>query len=222
MKQNNNFCQFYILRHGETQWNRQHRIQGQLDSKLTREAIQEAKLKAEELKTVQFDAVFSSDLTRARRTAEIITLDRKMAIETTKLLRERRFGVFEGKNWDEMGQKLRKLIRQLDERADDQIFLDQPELKNVETSQKLVSRFINFLRQTAVAYPQKKVLVVTHGGVMGNFLLKLGFKHANYFHQLKINNLALLVLESDGVEFHIQETKGIYLQDEKSFDGEKL
>ena len=83
----NNLTTFYIVRHGQTEWNVLHRIQGQLDSSLTEQGKQEAKETAKKLKDVHFDVIYSSDLLRSKHTAEIIALEKKLEIMTTKALR---------------------------------------------------------------------------------------------------------------------------------------
>src|SRR3989338_10840636 len=93
----NNFATLYIVRHGETEWNVKDRIQGHKDSPLTSQGIRQAYDVAEKLKHIQFDAIFSSDLLRVKRTVEIIRLDRKLAISTKKVLRERTDGHFDWK-----------------------------------------------------------------------------------------------------------------------------
>ena len=74
-----------------------------------------AKNLAKELLDVHFDAVFSSDLTRTRQTAEILALERKLAVETTELLRERTFGKLEGKATSELRAIHAELIKLEDE-----------------------------------------------------------------------------------------------------------
>lgn len=99
IKSNNNSnypCTLYIVRHGETNWNVMGRIQGQSDSELTEKGIQDTKILARRLKDIHFDAIFSSDLSRASKTAELIRLDRDLAIETHEALRERTFGIHDG------------------------------------------------------------------------------------------------------------------------------
>lgn len=61
----NNFCTFYVVRHGETEWNVARKIQGHLDSSLTENGLSQAKELGKQLQTTHFDAVFSSDLLRA-------------------------------------------------------------------------------------------------------------------------------------------------------------
>ena len=66
----------YIIRHGETAWNVQKRLQGVSDTELNEKGIQMAKLTAEALKDVPFDCCFTSPLKRAKDTALYILKDR--------------------------------------------------------------------------------------------------------------------------------------------------
>src|SRR3989344_2130504 len=91
------YCIFYIVRHGESEWNVKGLLQGHSDSALTKKGINQAKLVGKALKNVYFNAIFSSDTLRASKTAEIIAMERNLAINTTELLRERNFGRWEGK-----------------------------------------------------------------------------------------------------------------------------
>jgi len=81
-------CHFYITRHGETVWNTKKIMQGHSDSPLTENGINQAKATAKKLQDVPFAQVFSSDLLRTKRTAEIISADYDVVVKTNKLLRE--------------------------------------------------------------------------------------------------------------------------------------
>ena len=95
----NHYCQIYLIRHGETDWNAKGLLQGQSDIPLNKEGEKQTIEAAKKhFKKIKFAAIFSSDLVRAKRTAEIIALEKKMAVETSVLLRERDFGPFEGKH----------------------------------------------------------------------------------------------------------------------------
>src|SRR5258706_14102789 len=94
---NNNLTTFYIVRHGETDWNAERRLQGHSDIPLNENGELQAKNLADELQDITFDLAFSSDLLRAKRTAEIIALEHKLEVQTTKLIREKNYGSLEGK-----------------------------------------------------------------------------------------------------------------------------
>jgi 2,3-bisphosphoglycerate-dependent phosphoglycerate mutase len=85
-----------LVRHGETVWNEQGRMQGHHDSPLTEVGLRQARLVARRLKAVEFAALYSSDLGRAHQTARYIADDTGHDIRMDARLRERCFGVFEG------------------------------------------------------------------------------------------------------------------------------
>jgi len=72
---------------------------------------------------------------------------------------------------------------------------------------------MTFLREIAISYPGKTVLISTHGALMHNFLLKMNF--AFYEELSRIENGAFIKLESDGVDFFIKETHGVRLVDDE-------
>src|ERR1035437_5892718 len=157
-KENNeNYCTLYLVRHGETEWNVQKINQGQSESFLTEKGIGQAKETAEILKDISFDAIFSSDLDRTYRTAEIIKLDRELIIQTSKLLRERSYGSFEGKHADVLKNTLKDKLKERESLLENEYdsFRLAPD---IETNEEIVIRFMIKLREIAVAYPNKSVL----------------------------------------------------------------
>lgn len=197
------YATIYFVRHGQTDWNEKHLIQGHTDRELTITGQQQAENLQETFKDIHFDVVFSSDLQRAKRTAEIATLERKIAIETTEVLRERNFGSLEGSRREEFF-KLENLRRSL---AKEQR-LEYRLVPNMENDEEIIGRIIQFLREVAVAYTGKTVLIVSHGGVMYTLLDHLGFSTEDH-PVTYIENTAYIKLRSDGVNFFIDETKGI-------------
>ena len=86
----------YIMRHGKTDWNAEHRLQGHTDIPLNDEGRKMAQRAAEEYKDVHFDVCFCSPLIRAKETAQILLSGRNVPIEIDERLIEMSFGVFEG------------------------------------------------------------------------------------------------------------------------------
>lgn len=198
---------FYIVRHGETDWNVKKLVQGHTDIPLNQKGESQAKQVGKKLQHIYFDAVFSSDLLRAKRTAEIIALERKIEVRTTRDLRERFFGRLEGKSWAGAESELKSLWEKLVHLTDEDRRLHQ--LEKVESNKDIMKRFIPFLKEIAVAYQEKNILVVTHGGIMRAFLLSVGFGTEKNLPSGSIDNLAYIKLESDGMDFFIRETYGI-------------
>ena len=201
----NHYCQIYLIRHGETDWNARGLLQGQSDIPLNKEGEKQTIEAAKKhFKKIKFAAIFSSDLVRAKRTAEIIALEKKMAVETSVLLRERDFGPFEGKHWQEVEKELRMSIKEF------RMLSDEVAKKlGIESDEKIMERFLRFLREVAVAYRGKNVLIVTHGSVMRVFLTKLGYLSKEESRQVFIKNLAFIKVLSDGVDFFVKEVFGV-------------
>lgn len=86
----------YILRHAETEWNREDRIQGQMDSPITRKGEEAMAAMAARLASVPFDCCYTSDLPRARKTAEGLLKFRSVPIIEEEALRELPLGPWEG------------------------------------------------------------------------------------------------------------------------------
>ena len=209
MKQENkNLCTLYLVRHGETEWNKSGIVMGQSDSPLTEAGLEQAKTTAQELKDIHFDAIFSSDLHRAQRTAEIIKLERRLAIQTSKALRERTYGSWEGK----IGEDYRKNFQHLFDKVKQ---LSEKEAKSfkfaddIESDEQVISRFIAQLREISVAYPDKTILVITHGGCIRTFLMHTGFVRWGELPVGSFSNAGYVKVQSDGVDFFIEEVKGV-------------
>ncbi len=213
MKKDNLFCTLYIVRHGETEWNVKNIIQGQSDSPLTEKGINQAKATAEKLKDIKFAAAFSSDLFRTRNTAELIKLDRQLSVVTEKALRERNFGSYEGKSGDDFGLTFKHLFEKLKDLSE----FEQRNLKfasDIESDEEIISRFILKLREIAVAYPAKNVLVVTHGGPIRTFLMHLGYTKYGKLHPNSFSNAGYAIVQCDGIDFYLKEVKGVIKIDE--------
>ena len=100
---------FYLVRHGQTDWNRAGKIQGTTDIPLNETGRQQAEQLAAVLKErsgypagTRIDAVYTSPLARAFQTAEILAKEGKLPLRRLTGLRERDFGCWEGKSWQQV------------------------------------------------------------------------------------------------------------------------
>jgi broad specificity phosphatase PhoE len=192
----------YLVRHGETEWNTKDILQGQLDSALTERGLSQARALVEQFRGVHFDAIFSSDLLRARRTAEEIALERKLAVTTSKLLRERSWGSYDGREARIFREEMKHLLERLKELTEEEHWKFKY-AEDIESFEEVFSRFTAFLREAAAAYVDKTILIVTHLDVLGSLLLHLGYKPAG------IANLSWVKLHSDGVVIDFDGSYGI-------------
>ena len=200
----NNLTTFYLVRHGETDWNRRRLIQGQTDTILNEEGEEQARIIAEKFKNLELDLAFSSDLLRAKRTAEIIALEHQLAVQATERLRERKFGPLEGQPSDILLTHA-KLMLTLSEEQRKQIRI----VPEAESDDEFAWRVITFLRETAIAYPEKNILATTHSGVLRILIIHLGFMTYEEFDTMRFINGGYLELETDGVDFFVKEIHGL-------------
>lgn len=200
-KKEQKYCILYIVRHGETDWNAEGKTQGESDIPINNKGIKQAKALNKNLKDVKFNAVFSSDLVRAQRTAEIIAMERKLAVKTSYLLRERRYGKLDGTPYHMM-QEFHRIWNNLSKKGR----VRYRPYGGYETDEEVISRLITFIREVAAFYLGKTVLIVSHGGIIRTLLNHLS--EETYFVGA-VSNLAYIKLESDGVDFFVKELRGI-------------
>lgn len=204
----NQNCTIYVVRHGETEGNVKKILQGHTDFPLTEKGIKQAQELAVKLKNIHFDEAYSSDLLRAKRTAQIITLEKKIVVKTTQAIRERSFGTYENKTYEEVDLELKDLIDKFEKMSNKDKFKHSVHTE-FESDEKISTRLILFLRELAVANVGKTILVVCHGGIMRATLIRLGFGSYSDLPLGAVKNLGYFVLESDGVDFEIKETWNI-------------
>lgn len=194
-----------MVRHAQTEWNVKGIVQGATsDSALTKVGENTARDLSNKFKNTHFDFVFSSDLLRAKRTAEIILLEREIAIECTKLLRERSFGIFDGKPNADL-KEVYDLIAKLEEGER----FSYKHSDEYESDEEVTDRFLTFVREVAIAYPDKAVLVVSHGSFIRLALIKMGFGSYKNLPPGSVKNGGWVKFESDGTDFFIKEYDGI-------------
>lgn len=203
------YCTIYLVRHGEAQANVDKIVAGYFDTQLTPQGQQQARERGEHLKAIHFDTVFSSDLVRAKKTAELIAADRKLAVNTSRLLRERFFSKWEG-GPEEVFLKENKELLNFKNSLTEQQKRDFKYNFDYESDNDIASRMLLFLREAAVTYLGKTILVVTHGSIMRGTLMHLGFAKHDELPPHTIDNTGYAVIECDGVDFFIKETNGIH------------
>lgn len=200
----------YLVRHGETNWNKEGRIQGQTDIPLNAEGVRLAELTAAGLSDVPFTKAYSSPLTRARQTAEIISgeHDGLEPVLDSRIM-EMNFGAGEG-------QSIEEIRENPDERLHNFIFHPQfyavpPE--GGETFGMLRRRAVDFMETTLrpLEPEQECVLVASHGGLIREILCWVDdTPRADFWRGSPQPNCAVNILECVDGKFRILEAGRVY------------
>lgn len=154
------FTRILALRHGETAWNQDTRIQGHLDIGLNDTGRWQARRAAQALREEDIAAVYASDLSRAFETAQTIANQRGLAVQARVGLRERCFGEFEGKTWAELETGWPDAALSWRQRVPD--FAPA----GGENLLQLRDRILATLNELAERHQGEQILLVAHGGVM--------------------------------------------------------
>ena len=149
-----------LIRHGETEWNSQKRMQGHSNSDLSEVGRGQIQELGELMKNVSFDHIYSSDSLRARQTAEAITQYSGHTLQFDQRIREKNLGVFEGLTSTEAKERHPEVYR-LFKTAGANYVIDEG-----ESTQQLLERALEFIEEIRLRHPQERVVMVTHGGVV--------------------------------------------------------
>ena len=149
-----------LVRHGETDWNVERRLQGHKDIPLNATGVAQARALAEALANTRFDAIYSSDLARAQDTAEEVAQRLGVAVKTLPAVRERNFGVFQGLTRREAEQDFPEMQARVARREPDFI---PPEGESLRQCFIRVAAALNAL---ADKHAGESILLVAHGGVL--------------------------------------------------------
>ena len=149
-----------LIRHGETAWNRERRMQGQTDTPLSDIGRAQAEALGQRMAKHKFSALYSSDLSRAYETAAAVARVSGREIRRDPALRERTFGIFEGLTYAEMAQRYpEEHARFLQRDADYAV-------PGGESPRQFYERGFACINAIADAHPDECVVVVTHGMVL--------------------------------------------------------
>lgn len=158
----------YIIRHGETDWNKERRLQGQSNTKLNAYGRELAVITGEALKDINFDYIFSSPLDRSLETARLILKNDNADIVTDDRLKEISFGNYEGVPAADIPTEFNKFFDAPDEYI--------PPLGG-ETYEELLSRTNSFLndvvRPLSIKDPEATAVIFGHGAMNKSIMVNL-------------------------------------------------
>ncbi|MBO7428690.1 MAG: histidine phosphatase family protein [Paludibacteraceae bacterium] len=186
---------FYLVRHGQTDWNQEKRMQGQHETDLTPLGERQAIALGERLEDVDFGLVFSSPQRRAMKTTQLILGKRSLPIIPDNALKEILMG-------DWQGILIEDLMEKYPEEID--LFWHHPEQykrEGCETYDEVRRRAGQFMERTAAENPGKTILVVTHGALLKTLYTYFKYQPiAEIAHAVHPQSTAIAVVEKrDGI-----------------------
>lgn len=168
-----------LIRHGETDWNKEKRIQGRSDVPLNEEGISQVREVHDGIWKTKWDMIYSSPLQRATKTAAIINEQYEIPLEIEEAFIEKSFGEVEGLAYD-------------------YVFSTYPDeiYPKAETDEEVVKRVLDGLSVIAERHKDEDVLIVTHGAIIHALLahfdvIPSGLKHI-ILHHLCMNKFILV------------------------------
>lgn len=200
----------YLIRHGETDYNKNRRIQGRCDIPLNDYGRELAVVTSEGLKDIAFDMVFTSPLIRAKETAQIIIGDRQIPVVEDERIQEIGFGEYEGLCCGKRGYNI----------PDDKAFLNfffdtanyhvPPKGESFEEVIKRTGDFLQELIQNET-YEGKTILISTHGCALKAILANIKHTPIEQFWGEGVHkNCAVTTLEVHNKEVNIIEEGKVF------------
>ena len=151
----------YLMRHGATDWNTKGRVQGWKDTALNELGLKQVRIATEALRNENIQAIYSSDLKRAKKSADIVSVALDLPVHSTKRLREMNFGKAEGVKKTDLEAKFSYTYQAFND-------INNPERYDIgypdgETIGEVQQRFMKFIGKLLEEKKLQNVLIVTHG-----------------------------------------------------------
>lgn len=185
---------FYLVRHGQTLFNKNHRIQGWCDSPLTKEGVEKARKAGKYLQNIEFKCAYTSTSERCYDTANYIIENREIPLHLTKGLKEVNFGEYEG-------------CFEKDVQID--AFDPKKGFESVggDSIDAVSKRMMNFIDSIKKDDCNDNILLVSHFGSIMNLLLKLGLLDEKDFFEAKVTipNCSVTILNYENNKFHLEQ-----------------
>lgn len=189
---------FVVMRHGRTDYNNRHLLQGQMDIPLNEEGVQEALNAREELKQygISLDRAISSPLDRALTTASLVSGFPKAEIPTDDRLKEIAFGALEGTHTKELSEDMRTYF-------EDPVHYIPPE--GAESYAHLLGRMESFLNSHVQENSKDTVLVLSHGAALHAMYQVLTGNTLEHFWDKAIGNCGYFLISNQTGKWVITE-----------------
>ncbi len=201
--------ELYIIRHGETDWNHEKKLQGRSDTELNEYGIELAEITAQALKDVEFQEIYASPLIRAYKTAEIIKGQRNNEIIKDERLIEIGFGEYEGCVIHELPDEFKNFFHH------PELYIPAPQ---GETYESLVARAREFIEKVVIPKSAEidRMLIVAHGALNKAIMNVLNHQEiSELWNGTFQRNCCVNVYEIQGEDFKLIQDGVIYYEELK-------
>ena len=185
-------CRMLLIRHGETVWNKDAKLQGQTDIPLSEKGIQQAMALSKRLSGWKIEAIYASSLSRAIKTAGIISEPHLRPVQLLTELQELNFGDWEGLTFKEIQQNFHDLSK---------IWWSNPletRIPGGETLAELAKRSNQAIKDIVLKHSDQTVAVVAHGGTIRSIVGTVLGIDLNQYWKLRQDNASLSIVEFYG------------------------
>lgn len=158
--------QLYFVRHGQTQWNLENKMQGWADIPLNETGKKQAYQALTQLKHLPISRIFSSDLLRAQETAALLNTHFNKPLEISAALREFNYGSYEGVDAGELWKEFESLRTQMRNSNNNDLSLPGGETRN-----QVMTRVTHYLSEISQKYQEDHFMIISHGGVIYNLTI---------------------------------------------------
>jgi alpha-ribazole phosphatase len=179
-----------LVRHGNTKLDNAHRFWGKTDVELSDDGIRQAERLKDRLANQKIDTVFTSSLSRAWVTAEIIVSGRKALITACPELDEINFGYVEGLTFDEISKKHPELSATLND------WRIRPSFPGGESLDELNLRVQKFMKQLENHQPEETILIVAHAGTLRVLICGLLEMKVEHWRQMQLDLASLSIIDT--------------------------
>lgn len=188
----------YIVRHGETDWNREDRIQGRLNSHLTEKGRHNAKVLGERLKDIDFAKIITSPSGRTLETTELILGDRDVLVQKNEMIMEMDMGPWQGLMKSEIKEQFPDVY---------ECFMNSPQLYQNEDAESFIDiykRAEDFLQELKSSKQTGNLLIVTHGlFIKALFLVIKGIEIKDFWTKPTVEGTSLSIVKIDTEEMKL-------------------
>jgi len=202
-----------LIRHGETDWNRERRLQGHLDIGLNETGLQQAKLLGRVLAKEKIDVAYSSDLSRALATTHAIIAHHDIPVYLDRSIRERCYGEIEGMTFSEIEANRPENFAAWQTR--------NPHFKpqNGESIQEFYERVLGGATRIAKSHIGQTIVMVAHGGVLDCMYRAATDMPIHELRKVEMLNTSVNRLQFDGERFILESWGDVsHLQDDQALD----